>query len=39
MLSGLPPFYSQDKNEMIEQRLSEPIKFPNYFSSKAIDLI
>jgi len=39
MLSGAPPFYSQDKNKMIEDRLNKPIEMPLFFSKEAISLI
>ncbi|CAD8142590.1 unnamed protein product [Paramecium pentaurelia] len=39
MLCGSIPFYSQQQQEMINKRLSQPFEFPKYLSQKAVDLI
>ena len=38
MLSGLPPFYSQDVQEMYRKILSDPLTFPAYFTHETCDL-
>jgi tRNA A-37 threonylcarbamoyl transferase component Bud32 len=39
MLSGLPPFYSDNVNEMYELILQKPLEFTDEFSPEARDLI
>lgn len=39
MLSGLPPFFSDDLEEMNERILNETLTFPNYFSTEAKSLL
>jgi serine/threonine protein kinase len=39
MLSGAPPYYSKDKQKMLEDRLSKPIIMRDYFSAEAVDLL
>lgn len=39
MMSGAPPFYSTDKNKMIQDRISKPIEMPMFFSGDAVSLI
>lgn len=39
MLTGLPPFYSENINEMYEYILKGNLKFPSYVSAEAQDLI
>lgn len=33
MMSGAPPFYSQDKKKMVEDRMTKPIEMLDCFSS------
>lgn len=39
MLSGAPPFYSKDKNQMFKNRLEKPIPIKENFSKEAADLL
>eukprot|EP00997_Jenningsia_sp_PLL12_P008031 NODE_4747_length_630_cov_91.086059_g4084_i0.p1 GENE.NODE_4747_length_630_cov_91.086059_g4084_i0~~NODE_4747_length_630_cov_91.086059_g4084_i0.p1 ORF type:complete len:180 (+),score=57.94 NODE_4747_length_630_cov_91.086059_g4084_i0:27-542(+) len=39
MLVGLPPFYSENVNEMYELILNKPLEFPGHVSKEAQDLI
>ena len=39
MLVGLPPFYSQDNNEMYEKILNDKLRFPPYVGSRARSII
>ncbi|GMF10773.1 unnamed protein product [Phytophthora lilii] len=39
LLTGLPPWYSQNAEEMRKQVLYTPLPFPNYISSEAKDLL
>jgi len=39
MLSGLPPYFSEDIDEMNERILTEPLTFPKYFSDEARSLL
>jgi len=39
MLSGLPPFFSDDLEVMNQKILSEPLWFPDYFSENARSLL
>lgn len=39
MLSGAPPFYSKDKQKMLEDRLKKPIVMRDYFTPEAVDLL
>ena len=39
MLSGLPPFYSQDVNQMYTNIISASVQFPEYFSADAKTLL
>lgn len=39
MLTGAPPFYSKDKNEMFRNRLEQPIPIKNWLSKDAADLV
>ncbi|KFA79421.1 hypothetical protein S40288_10177 [Stachybotrys chartarum IBT 40288] len=39
MLTGLPPFYDKDTNEMYRKILSEPLYFPDVVPSVAKDLL
>jgi len=39
MLVGLPPFYSENINEMYELILKAPLKFPSFVSSEAQSLL
>jgi serine/threonine protein kinase len=39
MLTGLPPFYSQDVQEMYRKIMTEEVRFPAYMSSNARDIV
>ena len=39
MLTGLPPFYSEDVNEMYRRILQEPLTFPSHVGTEARDLL
>jgi len=39
MLAGLPPFFSDDIEEMNERIIHEPLTFPPYFSNEAKSLL
>jgi len=39
MLTGLPPFYSQDVQEMYRRIMNDRLTFPNYVSEVAKDII
>eukprot|EP00828_Plagiopyla_frontata_P020799 TRINITY_DN2668_c0_g1_i2.p1 TRINITY_DN2668_c0_g1~~TRINITY_DN2668_c0_g1_i2.p1 ORF type:complete len:146 (-),score=19.08 TRINITY_DN2668_c0_g1_i2:52-489(-) len=39
MLSGAPPFYSKDRNEMFKNILEKPIPMKPYFSQEASSLL
>jgi serine/threonine protein kinase len=39
MLTGLPPFYSQDVQDMYKKIMHDRLKFPNTMSEQAISLI
>jgi serine/threonine protein kinase len=39
MLTGLPPFYSTNVNEMYEFILTKPLTFPDYIGGDAKDLV
>jgi len=39
MLTGLPPFYSQDVQEMYRKILNDPLKFPEWMSKPAMDML
>ncbi|KAM0749889.1 Pkinase-domain-containing protein [Meredithblackwellia eburnea MCA 4105] len=39
MLSGLPPFYSENTNEMYQKILTDPLKFPDEIHSDARSLL
>ena len=39
MLTGLPPFYATDVQEMYRKILNEPLKFPEWMSKPAMDLL
>eukprot|EP00995_Heteronema_vittatum_P007068 NODE_2201_length_819_cov_51.976623_g1540_i0.p2 GENE.NODE_2201_length_819_cov_51.976623_g1540_i0~~NODE_2201_length_819_cov_51.976623_g1540_i0.p2 ORF type:complete len:131 (+),score=80.73 NODE_2201_length_819_cov_51.976623_g1540_i0:23-394(+) len=39
MMAGLPPFYSENVNEMYELILNKPLEFPKGFQKDAQDLI
>jgi len=39
MLSGLPPYFSEDVDEMNERIMTEPLTFPKYFSEEAKSLL
>eukprot|EP00828_Plagiopyla_frontata_P039730 TRINITY_DN5236_c0_g1_i2.p3 TRINITY_DN5236_c0_g1~~TRINITY_DN5236_c0_g1_i2.p3 ORF type:complete len:153 (-),score=34.63 TRINITY_DN5236_c0_g1_i2:136-594(-) len=39
MLSGAPPFYSQDKEKMFKQILTQPIQMRPYFSENVSSLL
>ncbi|KAI9137632.1 kinase-like domain-containing protein [Paraphysoderma sedebokerense] len=39
MISGLPPFYDENVNEMYRKILYTPLTFPSYFSPSAISLL
>jgi serine/threonine protein kinase len=39
MLVGLPPFYSENMNEMYELILKSPLKFPSFVPDDAISLL
>jgi serine/threonine protein kinase len=39
MIIGLPPFYSENMDEMYEMILTSQLKFPNFVSSEAQSLL
>eukprot|EP00484_Ammonia_sp_Unknown_P005059 CAMPEP_0197075146 /NCGR_PEP_ID=MMETSP1384-20130603/211462_1 /TAXON_ID=29189 /ORGANISM="Ammonia sp." /LENGTH=576 /DNA_ID=CAMNT_0042513989 /DNA_START=108 /DNA_END=1838 /DNA_ORIENTATION=- len=39
MLCGVPPFYSRSRDALFDKILRQKIRFPNYFSREAIDII
>ena len=39
MLTGLPPFYSQDVQQMYSKIMSAKVKYPDTISSDAKDLL
>jgi serum/glucocorticoid-regulated kinase 2 len=39
MLAGIPPFYSEDVQEMYKKILYNEVKFPDFFSDNAKDLL
>jgi serum/glucocorticoid-regulated kinase 2 len=39
MLTGLPPFYDTDTNEMYRKILSDPLRFPEYMDREAKSLL
>jgi len=39
MLSGAPPFYSRDRNQMFKNILEKPVEMKGYFSSEASSLL
>lgn len=39
MLTGLPPFYTRDREKLFHNILNEDIVFPNYLSVNAKDLL
>ena len=39
MLTGLPPFYSNNRDEMYHNIVHQDLTFPNYLSSEAVKLL
>ena len=39
MLTGLPPFYSNNRDEMYYNIVNKEISFPNYLSNEAVKLL
>ncbi len=39
MLTGMPPFYSRDRDRLFEKILHSKLRFPNYFSMNACHLL
>jgi len=39
MLTGLPPFYTEDEENMYSKIMTADIEYPNYMSAEAIDII
>jgi serum/glucocorticoid-regulated kinase 1/serum/glucocorticoid-regulated kinase 2 len=39
MLSGAPPFYSKDKQQMFKNRIEKPIEMKSWFSTDAVGLL
>jgi len=39
MLTGLPPFYSEDQNEMYQRILEEDLTFPMFVAPLARDIL
>jgi serine/threonine protein kinase len=39
MLAGLPPFFDENSNKMYHMAIKDPVRFPDYFSAPAQDLI
>jgi hypothetical protein len=39
MLSGAPPFYSKDKQKMLDDRLNKSIIMREFFSADAVNLL
>jgi len=39
MLTGLPPFYTEDEENMYSKIMTADIEYPNYLSAEAIDII
>lgn len=39
MLTGLPPFYSTDRDRMYHDIVEAELTFPNYLNSSVIDLL
>mgnify|MGYP003642008607 CR=1 FL=1 len=39
MLTGLPPFYSQDVQQMYSKIMTAKVKYPDHISESAKDLL
>lgn len=39
MLTGFPPFYSPNREELLQRIKYEAVKLPNYLSSEALSLV
>jgi len=39
MLTGLPPFYSKDRDKLFKNIKAGAIKYPNYISKDALSLL
>ena len=39
MLTGLPPFYSQNREEMYSNIATKDLHYPNYISNEAVKLL
>merc|ERR1712087_762054 len=39
MLTGMPPFYSRDRDRLFEKILHSKLRFPNYFSDAAVNVL
>jgi len=39
MLTGLPPFYSKDRDKLFKNIKAAAIKYPNYLSKDALSLL
>lgn len=39
MLTGLPPFYNTDRNEMYVNIVEKELEYPKYLNSKCVDLL
>jgi serine/threonine protein kinase len=39
MLTGLPPFYSTDRNEMYAAIIEDELEYPEYLNPLVIDLL
>ena len=37
--SGMPPFYSRDRDRLFEKILHSKLRFPNYFSDAAVNIL
>lgn len=39
MLTGMPPFYSRDRDRLFEKILHSKLRFPNHFSDTAVNIL
>jgi serine/threonine protein kinase len=39
MLTGLPPFYSTDRNQMYQDIVEAELEYPSYLNPQVVDLL
>ena len=39
MLTGMPPYYSKDREKLFHTIKTEQVKFPNFLSKEAVDIL